>query len=48
MTVFEFVLRLLGILVPRVRAKRRADEEERDAPLLDIEDERRKAERGER
>lgn len=45
---FEFILRVLGILVPPAHEKRAAEDAERDEPLIDIEEERRKAERGER
>lgn len=44
MTVLEFVLRLVGILIPAARRKREADAEEREQPLIDVEAERRQAE----
>lgn len=47
MSWFEFILRVLRIVVPPAHEKRAADEAQREEPLIDIEEERRKAERGE-
>ncbi len=43
MSVFEFVLRLVGILIPAAARKRAQDEAEREEPLIDVEAERRAA-----
>ena len=43
MGVFEFILRLVGILVPPARRKRAKDAADRERPLIDEDEELKRA-----